>query len=229
MIGQLHIGCIQAGSQTLLQVLIRDVTRERPLMNNLETSAAELSRLNKMKDSFLGLTSHELKTPLTVIMGYTELLLHDLRSELTPAVHDMTQNISTAALRLNSIIKDMIDVSMIDRKQLALRVEQIEINPLIEQAALEQQLFFAMRKQRLIFHLDPELPVISGDRTRLIQLMANLINNAIKFTPDGGEITITSRTRDLLAQQRTHLSQTQAALRCTSWSRAATLRGNCHP
>lgn len=208
VIGQLHIGCIQTGSQTLLQVVIRDVTRERALMINLETSAAELSRLNKMKDSFLGLASHELKTPLTVIMGYTELLLHDIRAELTPTVHDMTQNISTAALRLNCIIKDMIDVSMIDRKQLALRVEQIEINPLLEQAAREQQLFFAVRKQKLTFNLDPALPMISGDRTRLIQLMANLINNAIKFTPDGGEITITSRSRDLLRSKEPTSSDT---------------------
>lgn len=211
VIGQIHIGCIRAGGQTLLQVIIRDVTRERELMNNLETSAAELTRLNKMKDSFLGIASHELKTPLTVIMGYTELL-QDMRSELTPTVYEMTQNISTAALRLHSIIRDMIDVSMIDHKKLALRLEPIEINHLLEQAAQEQRLFFAMRKQILKFNLDPAVPTINGDKSRLIQLMANLINNAIKFTPDGGEICISSRSRDLLRSKQPAIQDNSPAL-----------------
>lgn len=202
VIGLMHIGCIRAGGQMLLQVIIRDVTRERNLMTNLETSATELTRLNKMKDSFLGMASHELKTPLTVIMGYTELLLQDMRTDLTPTVYEMTQNISTAALRLNSIIRDMVDVSMIDRKKIALRLEPIEINPLLEQAAREQRLFFAMRKQTLQFNLDPAIPPIKGDKNRLIQLLANLINNAIKFTPDGGEICISSRSRDLLRSKQ---------------------------
>lgn len=202
LIGQMQIGCIKTGNQMLLQVIIRDVTRERQLLHNLEASASELARLNKMKDSFLGMASHELKTPLTVIMGYTELLLQDMRSDLTPTVSEMIQNISTAALRLNSIIRDMIDVSMIDRKKLSLKLEPIQINDLIEQAAQEQRLFFAMRKQVLRLQLDPTLPTINGDKTRLIQLMANLINNAIKFTPDGGEITITSRARDLLRSKQ---------------------------
>ena len=212
VIGQLHIACIKAGPQTLLQVIIRDVTRQRELLRNLEASAHELTRLNKMKDSFLGLASHELKTPLTVIIGYTELLLHDHRAELTPTVHDMTQNISTAALRLNSIIRDMVDVSMIDRKKLSLRLEPIMINQLLEQAASEQQLFFALRKQKLRFNLDPTAPNINGDRSRLIQLMANLINNAIKFTPDGGEICITSRTRELLRSKQSPAEDSGTAL-----------------
>lgn len=198
VIGQMHIGCIRAGGQTLLQVIIRDVTRERQLLNNLETSAAELSHLNKMKDSFLGMASHELKTPLTVIMGYTELLLQDMRHDLTPTVCEMTQHISTAALRLNSIIRDMVDVSMIDRKKVALKREPVNMNELIEQATQEQRLFFSMRKQVLSLQLDPELPIIHGDKNRLIQLLANLINNAIKFTPDGGEIRIKSSSREIL-------------------------------
>lgn len=206
VIGQMHIGCIKAGGQVLLQVIIRDVTRERNLMNNLETSAAELTRLNKMKDSFLGIASHELKTPLTVIMGYAELL-QDMHADLSPTIHEMMQNISTAAQRLHSIIRDMIDVSMIDRKKLALRLEPIEINKLLEQAAQEQRLFFAMRKQVLKFNLDPAIPHIKGDRNRLIQLMANLINNAIKFTPDGGEICITSRSRDLLRSKQPSIQE----------------------
>ncbi len=208
VIGQLHIGCIRTGEKTLLQVIIRDVTRERELMNNLERSASELTHLNQMKDSFLGMASHELKTPLTVIMGYTELLSQDMvGDDLSPTVSEMLQHISTAALRLNSIVRDMIDVSMIDRKKMALKLEPIEMNQLIEQAVDEQRLFFVMRKQTVKFSLEHTLPTLHGDRSRLMQLLANLINNAIKFTPDAGVISVSSRTRDLLRSKQHPLTE----------------------
>jgi len=92
-------------------------------------------------------------------------------------------------------------------KKLALKLEQLEINPLIEQATHEQRLFFAMRNQTLTLHLDPSIPSMKGDRTRLIQLLANLINNAIKFTPDGGEICITSRSRYLLCSKQATMQE----------------------
>src|SRR6185369_12994206 len=78
LIGRVHASCVTMGDTSLLQIIIRDVTKEREILFNLENSAAGLARLNRMKDSFLGLASHELKTPLTVIMGYSELLLTDM-------------------------------------------------------------------------------------------------------------------------------------------------------
>ena len=193
VIGRIQTGCIKAGGQTLLQIIIRDVTRERELVTNLEKSAAELTRLNKMKDSFLGLASHELKTPLTVIMGYTDLLLQDMQDELTPTVCEMTQNISNAAMRLNVIVRDMIDVSMIDRKKLALNLRQVDLNELLEQAIKEHRLFFAMRKQNIKLSIDPVVQPINADPDRLMQLFSNILSNAIKFTPDGGEISISCK------------------------------------
>lgn len=212
VIGKLQTGCIKTGGQMLLQVIIRDVTRERELLNNLEKSAAELTRLNQMKDSFLGLASHELKTPLTVIMGYTELLLQDMQTELTPAVLEMTQNISNAAMRLNVIVRDMIDVSMIDRKKLALTVEPLNVNNLLEQSVRELRLFVAMRKQTVTLELDSSLPSMQGDANRLMQLFSNLLNNAIKFTPDGGTITLTSRLLQPARNDQTSLPDSTKSL-----------------
>lgn len=192
LIGKIHASCITSGETNLLQVIIRDVTKERETLTNLEQSAAGLSRLNKMKDSFLGLASHEIKTPLTVIMGYAELLLTDMKGQLSETTEEMVQNIAGAATRLDNIVKDMIDVSMIDQKQLALKLEAININSVIEASLREMRFFFALRKQELDVQLDATIPAIKGDPIRLMQLMSNVIGNAIKFTPDGGTITITT-------------------------------------
>jgi len=192
LIGRVHASCVTMGDTSLLQIIIRDVTKEREILFNLENSAAGLARLNRMKDSFLGLASHELKTPLTVIMGYSELLLTDMKDQLTETTGEMVQNISAAAVRLDSIIKDMIDVSMIDQKQMELKIEQVDVNALIEAAVRELRFFLALRKQEIATHLDKTLPMLLGDQTRLMQLFSNILGNAIKFTPDGGSISVTS-------------------------------------
>lgn len=195
--GRIHASCVVHRGKNLLQIIIRDITREREILTNLENSASGLARLNRMKDSFLGLASHELKTPLTVIMGYSELLLTDMRTNLNPISSEMVQNISNAALRLDGIIKDMIDVSMIDQKQLSLKLLPLQINTLLEFSLKELQFFFVQRKQTVITHFDPSLPRISGDQTRLLQLFANILGNAIKFTPDGGSITVSTTLKSM--------------------------------
>jgi len=195
LIGKIHASCVAMGDSSLLQVIIRDVTKEREILANLEKSAAGLARLNKMKDSFLGLASHELKTPLTVIMGYAELLLSDMKDQLTESTSEMIQNIAGAASRLDGIVKDIIDVSMIDQKQLELKRDNVNINTLAEAAIRELRFFFALRKQEIITHLDPTLPQLRGDKSRLMQLLTNILGNAIKFTPDNGKITINTFVR----------------------------------
>jgi len=190
LIGRIHASCVTMGDTSLLQIIIRDITKEREILLNLENSAAGLARLNRMKDSFLGLASHELKTPLTVIMGYSELLLTDMKDQLTEATDEMVQNISAAAARLDNIVKDMIDVSMIDQKQMELKLGQVDINALVETAVKEQRFFLALRKQEISLQLDTALPMIRGDQTRLMQLLSNIIGNAIKFTPDDGSIHV---------------------------------------
>lgn len=195
--GRFHASSIVHGGSNLLQIIIRDVTHERETLKNLENSAAGLARLNRMKDSFLGLASHELKTPLTVIMGYSELLLSDTRTNLNKISTEMVENISNAALRLDGIIKDMIDVSMIDQKQLSLKLTPVQINTLLEFSIHELQFFFAQRQQKIETDFYPTLPEIKGDQTRLLQLFANILGNAIKFTPDGGTITVNTSLKSM--------------------------------
>jgi PAS domain S-box-containing protein len=197
VVGRLHASCVTMGDKALLQIIIQDVTKERETLANLEKSAAGLARLNRMKDSFLGLASHELKTPLTVIMGYSELLLTDMKAELTDSVDEMVQNISSAASRLDVIVKDMVDVSLLDQKQLTLNICQVDMNSIIDSTIRELRYFFTLRRQEISTCLDPKLPMIRGDKTRLMQLLSNILVNAIKFTPDGGTISVSTAIKKL--------------------------------
>jgi PAS domain S-box-containing protein len=205
LLARINASSVKRADKYYVQAIFRDITREREVLVNLGKSAADLARLNKMKDSFLGLASHELKTPLTVIMGYAELILSDMHDQVDRTVIEMVENISSAAVRLDNIVKDMVDVSMIDEKRLRLRLEDINMNRLVESAVNELRFFFTMRKQELVLTLDESIPPIRGDSMRLIQLFSNVLGNAIKFTPDGGKITITTSAKYMVGARHADL------------------------
>lgn len=177
----------------MVQAVYRDVTREREVKENLERSTRELERLNQMKDSFLGVASHELKTPLTVVLGYSELILAEMSAQVDSAVLPMVQHIADAAERLSGIVRDMTDVSMLDGKRLPLKCRDVDINTLIEDAVKEIRFFFSLRKQSLEMKLSENLPPVQCDSDRMVQVVSNLVGNAIKFTPDGGRVTIETK------------------------------------
>ena len=177
----------------LVQVIIRDATHEEEVRLNLERTAKEMERLNQMKNSFLGLASHELKTPLTIIMGYTELLLSERKKNLDQETLDLISHIARASDRLSEIVRDMVDVSMIDSQSIDLHSQDVDINLLIQRASDKADSAARQRGQTLRLNLAPGLPMVKCDVERVLQALGNVINNAIKFTPDCGEIGICSR------------------------------------
>jgi len=178
----------------MVQAVFRDVTRDKETKDNLERSARELEQLNRMKDTFLGMASHELKTPLTVIVGYCELLLGEASSKVDRSLLPMISHISDAAERLSLIVRDMVDVSMLDGKTRPLRIRDTDINLLVQSAIGELEYFFSKRHQHLEVELDESLPYAKCDPERLIQAVTNIVGNAIKFTPDGGTVKVMTRT-----------------------------------
>jgi hypothetical protein len=110
----------------------------------------------------------------------------------------MAQYIADAAERLSNIVRDMIDVSMLDSRRLRLRRRRMDLNEVIRKAVKELELFFSQRKQSLALDLGAGLPALMCDPDRLIQVISNVVGNAIKFTPDGGTVSVSTRlTRTL--------------------------------
>jgi PAS domain S-box-containing protein len=176
-----------------MQMIIRDTTHEEEIKQQLEKAARELERLNQMKNSFLGLASHELKTPLTIIMGYVELLQSEMPGRVDEGVAEMLRHIGRASERLAEIVRDMVDVSMLDNRTLQLVSKDVQINDLVHIAVENAQAAIRQRRQKLHLNLADNLPQVRCDRERIIQALGNVLGNAIKFTPDYGLIRVCSR------------------------------------
>ena len=182
----------------LLEYNRRLVKRLEDKVRELEKANEELQRVEKMKSDFVILAGHELRTPLTVIYGYLQILLAnpaipgDVDQEGSP--RHLLKNVSEAVERLSQVIQDILNVSLIDANRLDLAHEPVFINSII-QSVLHNLRNFGPQRQ-LIFDLGGglrKLPVIEGDPRRLHQALWNIISNAIKYTPDGGTITIDGR------------------------------------
>jgi PAS domain S-box-containing protein len=177
----------------LMQIIVRDVTKEEEIRLSLERTATEMERLNQMKNSFLGLASHELKTPLTIIMGYVELLLSEREEPLDEDTSSLIRHISKASERLSEIVRDMVDVSLIDGRTIDLISQDVDINILVQRAVDKWDSFVHQRHQTLRLELTRDLPLVKCDVDRVIQVIGNVLGNAIKFTPDNGIIIVQTK------------------------------------
>ena len=156
----------------------------------LDKANHDLAQLELTKSNFISIASHELRTPLTVMRGYTEMLLES--DTLDEPVREVVKGIHKSTLRLHEIMDSMFDIAQIDSRTLELHRQDVFLTELIRSVAYDQAKSFAERKQDINLDL-PALPSIKADPNTLEKLFYHLISNAIKFTPDGGKITITAK------------------------------------
>jgi signal transduction histidine kinase len=156
----------------------------------LDKANHDLAKLEMTKSNFISIASHELRTPLTVARGYAEMLLED--PALPDPVREMVKGIHKSTIRQHEIMDSMFDIAQIDSRSIELHRQDVFLTELIRSVAQEQSKFVAERKQELNLDL-PQMPSIKADPNTLRKLFYHLIINAIKFTPDGGKITVTAR------------------------------------
>jgi signal transduction histidine kinase len=150
--------------------------------------------LEKAKTDFIGIAAHELKTPLTLIQGYANML-HELGmegDEVAESDH-IVEGILQGTDRLSAIVEDMLDVSVIDTDALSLRIEEVPVSRAVN--LVVGQSAHTVSERQLIVHVDgvDSLPLIQFDPRRLHQILTQLLSNAIKYTPDGGEVFVEGR------------------------------------
>lgn len=171
----------------------RNVEIER-LNDDLAAANCELSRLGRAKSDFISIASHELRTPLTQVCGYTDIMKEMLDGSLSPDMGEqLIQGLKEAAWHLEEIVDTMFDVTQIDTETLALNVSRDSIASIVGTAVDTWASALEERKQTLTLEDLADLPPITADYRRLEQVFSHLIQNAIKFTPDGGQIRITGR------------------------------------
>jgi signal transduction histidine kinase len=165
------------------------------LVDSLEEKIAALTRSDAMKSRFIAIAAHELRTPLTIMRGYLDILQSPtgLMSDADPTAWTMLEGISNGVRRLHEIVEDMLDVIRIEAQTLDLKMAPVRLSE-VSRKAVEVHHENAMQRN-LSLTLEPmeHLPLIWGDGARIQQLLGHLVGNAIKYTPDGGRITLSGR------------------------------------
>jgi signal transduction histidine kinase len=160
----------------------------------LEKANNKLEKLDKSKSDFISIAAHELKTPLTLIEGYAAMLKEQLDIQRASQADIYLRGLDNGTRRLQEIIDDMIDVSMIDNSLLSLNFQPLWLNRLFK--VLVNEFHHSVEERNLTFIVQPfpgSDELTFGDSERLYQAFRNLVVNAIKFTPDGGTIAIDGR------------------------------------
>lgn len=169
-------------------------TRVAHISSEMEKVQKRLERVDKSKSAFISVAAHELKTPITLIEGYASMMEDLMRAGKGVSLDSLLTGMTTGIDRLRAIVDDMIDVSMIDNDLLKLNFQPMQVGQMLEALQLEAAEITKNRKLTLeIKNFEGSRQWIYVDHTRLMQAIRNVINNAIKFTPDGGKITINGR------------------------------------
>ncbi len=152
-------------------------------------AVADLERLNRAKSDFVSIVSHEFRTPLTGIQGFSEMMQSE---DLTlDEMREYAGDINKDAHRLNRMITEMLDLDKMESGRMEIHREAVDLNALVGEAA--DQMRPNAPRHPLSLRLDPMVGEVSADRDKLTQVMANLLSNAVKYSPDGGEIVVSTR------------------------------------
>lgn len=163
----------------------------------LRLANQKLRELEEMKDKFIAITSHELRTPVSHLKGYLGILNDDVYNELSLEEKEQCMHVILNAVNdLEEVVKEMHTLIQLESGESHLHVERIEVNELIEQIAYDYQLIAKKRNQKLTVKKHPEPLVIQADRGQIKVVLNELLQNAIKFTPDGGRIQVSTRAEE---------------------------------
>lgn len=153
-----------------------------------QAARAEAEAANRAKDEFLAVVSHELRSPLTAMLGWARLLRSGKLDEASSA--HAVEIIERSAKSQERLIEDLLDVSRIAAGKLRLDVRTIDLAPVINAAVEDVTLLAEAKAIQIKVNLDPSAGRVSGDPARLAQVVRNLLSNAVKFTPQGGRIEV---------------------------------------
>jgi PAS domain S-box-containing protein len=171
--------------------VLSDLTHRRLLERERERALAELQEADRRKDEFLGMLAHELRNPLAPILNGVDVLetLGPGQEEVAAQYHTI---IGRQARHMKRLLDDLLDVSRVSLGKIQLREERVDLNGLLHQAFEATRPAIAEKRHTLSLTLAPEPLLLAADPTRLVQVFANLINNAAKYTDAGGRIVVTS-------------------------------------
>ena len=182
------------GRPAAFATVSQDVTERKQLADNLRRLAADLSEANRRKTEFLAMLAHELRNPLAPISNAVRALHaggHDQQ-----VVRSTLEMLERQVRQLGRLVDDLLDLSRVTRGKIALRKEPVELAPIVAQTVEAARALYGGLNHELSVSLPPHPVYLSADAARLAQVISNLLNNACKFTDQGGRVRLTVTQQD---------------------------------
>jgi signal transduction histidine kinase len=155
------------------------------LLAERQDAIVKLQAVDRAKSQFITMMSHELRTPLNAINGFAELLMLGLSGELPKQAQDDVQLIHNNGQHLLNLINDIIDISQIESGQVQITPEYLNVQPVIDEVLMVFRPSITNKPVEFVMAVPEDLPLVYADRTRLKQILLNLVSNAVKFTSEG--------------------------------------------
>jgi two-component system phosphate regulon sensor histidine kinase PhoR len=163
------------------------------MVDRLKTDIVQLRKLEQVRSQFLGNVSHELRTPIFALQGFLETLLDGAIDD--PNVNkDFVEKAYSNAMRLNTLLNDLIDISRIESGEMKMSFRYFNVNDFVDSVLVDLESMAGAKDIRLTARYETDVSQqVLGDRDRLVQALSNLIDNAVKYTQRGGTVTVQTR------------------------------------
>ncbi len=192
---------------TCFQTLVQQVTiplQSASFTQELKATNRKLQKLERLKSEFISIVSHELRTPLTAIKNAMDIILSGKAGEMTENIEKFVSMGKRNAIRLSGIINDLLDISKIEAGKMDFKFELIHVEPVIEYVKNNLAEVAKEKNLTIKYEPSPDSVEVYADSNRLEQVLTNLVSNAIKFSPNAGEIEITSHVINARELQYDH-------------------------
>ncbi len=188
------------GDVQSILLVVMDISSKVRLQNQLERSYEkltqtyqELERVTKMKTQFIDVVSHELRTPLTVMRGYIDLVESEYSSQLDPKFSSRLKIIKANTDKLYALVESMLDVSRLEKRSLQIHHEPVRVDTILEEIIQNRLHDAEEKRQSLTLEVEGRLPLMMADRRRLKDVFNNIVDNALKYTQEGGRVQVSAR------------------------------------
>ena len=177
--------------------VFHDITERTLARQALQAAKDEAEAANRAKSYFLANVSHELRTPLNAVIGYSEVLRDEIFGPMEhQKYHEYSKDIHASGTHLLELTEDILDLSKIETGNIVVDEKEIDVGLMMEETMRIAAPAIQKGNFDLSVDIAPEFPILLADETRLRQVLLNLLSNAFKFTPEGGEITVTVDIND---------------------------------
>jgi PAS domain S-box-containing protein len=188
---EISVSSTEIGGKPAVIAIVRDISERKRLDEKLKAALKNAAAANEAKSTFLATMSHELRTPLNAIIGFSDVMLSEIYGAVkNPHYREYLGNIHHSGLQLLALIDDLLDLSRIDAGKAVLAVDEIHLHSIIVDACRLVELQAKEAHVKINIEAPLDLPSLRGDERRIKQIIWNLVSNAIKFTPEGGTVTL---------------------------------------